>query len=114
LETIGVVAFFMSPNIQYILQRLESLFLGSIFLGCSKLGGVQCHPGSKFLFFFSAQTTLLLATVWIMRSFTVTCLMSAFSSPRCTKRIQAVRPDAVLAPRARDQSYKCYKDLSYK
>jgi hypothetical protein len=45
----------MSPNIQYILQRLESLFLGSIFFRyywrCSKLGGVQCHPGSKFLFF---------------------------------------------------------------
>jgi len=80
-----------------------------------KLGGTRCHPGSKFHFFFSAQTTLLLAMVWIMRSSTVTCLMLEFSSPRCTKRIQAIRPEeAVLAPRARDQSYKWCKDLSYK
>jgi hypothetical protein len=107
----------MSPNIQYILQRLESLFLGSIFL--DTVGDALSLEACSVIqvlnsFFFSAQTTLLLATVWIMRSFTVTCLMSAFSSPRCTKRIQAIRPDAVLAPRARDQSYKCYKDLSYK
>lgn len=48
-------------------------------------------------FLFSAQTALLLAMVWIMQSSTGTCLMLEFSSPRCTKRIEAIRLERALA-----------------